>query len=119
MTKYYYDAKVLDIYDGDSLTLDIDCGFDIHLIEKCRLKGIDTPEIRTKNLKEKELGYQVRDYMRDLLLNKHVQVITTKEGKFGRYLVDLYYDKRNINKELVEKGYAKVYNGGKREKWNI
>ena len=72
-------GKVVDVYDGDSIKLVLP--FIIkkeeskyRLINKllkkkdiiklykwnCRLSGIDTPEIRTKNLKEKKLGLEVR-----------------------------------------------------------
>ena len=50
---YRYKAKVLDVYDADTCTLLIDVGFNIHLKEKVRLLGIDTPEIKTRNKREK------------------------------------------------------------------
>ena len=114
---YKYKANVLEVYDGDSITLSISVGFNIYLKEKCRLIGIDCPEIRTKNLQEKELGYKARDYLRDLLLDKTVEIETTKEGKFGRYLCNLYYEDININNELIRMGYARAYDGKHREGW--
>lgn len=112
---YNYKAKVLSIYDGDTMTLEIDLGFKISHIIKIRLAGIDTPEIRTKNKKEKELAYKVRDYLRNMLLNKEVIITTEKSGKYGRYLCHLYYDDTYINNHLIVLGYAKPYDGGKRE----
>jgi len=114
---YNYRARVISIYDADTMTLEIDLGFHIKITEKVRLMGIDTPELRTKNKKEKKLGYEARDYLRELILNKEVIINTEKKGKFGRYLVDVYYDDININNELIRKGYAKSYDGGKKKKW--
>jgi len=114
---YNYKAKVIDIYDADTMTLQIDLGFYISKVEKVRLMGIDTPELRTRNLREKELGYEARDYVRDLILNEEVIVTTEKKGKYGRYLVNIFYNDININNELIRKGYAKPYYGGKKEKW--
>ena len=115
---YEFTATVLEVYDGDTVTLLISLPFNIYLKEKARLFGIDTPEIRTKNKEEKKAGYKTRDYLRTLILGKEVQIKTEKEGKFGRYLVDIYLeDGTHINKLLIDKGLAKEYYGGKKEKY--
>jgi len=120
---FKYKAKVLSVYDGDTMTLLIDVGFNMFIKEKVRLIGLDVPELRTKNLKEKKLGYEVRDYVRGKVLDKEVKVKTEKKGKFGRYLATVYYlqgDKYiNLNTDLVKKGYARPYWGGKREGWEL
>ena len=44
---YEYKAIVKKVYDGDTITVDIDLGFGITFNDKSiRLSGIDTPEIR-------------------------------------------------------------------------
>lgn len=44
---YYYRAFVENVYDGDTITCSIDCGFNFLMKkQKIRLLGIDTPEIR-------------------------------------------------------------------------
>jgi len=106
---YNYKAKVLDIYDGDTMTVEIDLGFTIKFTAKLRLLGIDTPEIRSKDQTEKALAYEARDYLRNLLLNKEVTINTTKKGKYGRYLATIFYNNININDELLRLGYAKKY----------
>ena len=40
--------------DGDTIDLLIDLGFNAWKKERIRLSGINTPETRTKDLKEKE-----------------------------------------------------------------
>ena len=51
---YIYRIKsVTKVVDGDTIDADIDLGFDISLTKRIRLAGIDTPESRTTNLKEK------------------------------------------------------------------
>ena len=52
---YKVNGKVVDVYDGDSVKI----VFSLHnsfYKWKCRLEGIDTPELRTYDLKEKEYG---------------------------------------------------------------
>jgi len=118
MEVYLYNAFVKDVYDADTATFVIDIGFKLSMTEKCRFIGIDTPEIRTKNKKEKELGLEARDFVREMILEQEVNVRTYKRGKFGRYLVDVYLlSGEKLNDILVEKGYAKRYDGGKRERW--
>ena len=117
--RYKYKTKVLSVYDGDTVTINFDLGFNVNIIEKCRLIGIDTPELRTKNKYEKTLGYKVRDYLRELILDKEVEVETHKEGKWGRYLVDIYIDGIHVNQHLIDLNYARVYDGGTREKWTL
>ena len=44
---YEYRAFVRKVYDGDTITVDIDLGFEVMLKnQKLRLYGINTPEVR-------------------------------------------------------------------------
>jgi len=117
----FYPAHVLDIYDADTMTLLIDIGFNVLIKEKVRLMGIDTPELRTKNKKEKALGYEARDFVRGLILGKDIEIQTYKKGKkgkFGRYLVDIFIeDEITLNNILIDKGYAVPYFGEKKKGW--
>ena len=83
----------------------------------CRLINIDTPEIRTRNLREKAYGKKVRDYLRKKILNKIVTVSCKDFDKYGRLLVEIFYEDENINNWLIDNGYAKVYDGGTKHKW--
>ena len=118
---YTYRAKIIGVYDGDTVTALVQLGFNVTIELKLRLYGIDTPEVRGKNKKE---GIKVRDYVRELILNKDV-VITTfkdKKGKYGRYLAEVWLDRIEddalsgilLNRLLIDNGMAKEYFGGKR-----
>ena len=103
---YIYKAVVTSVYDGDTVTADIDLGFDVwRHNEKLRLSRINTPEVRGK---ERPQGLISRDWLREKIKGKEViiKTIKDKKGKFGRYLVEIYFDKININDELVKKGLA-------------
>jgi len=119
MERFIYQAKVLSVYDSDTFTLSIDLGCNVTIKEKVRLHGLDAPEIRTKNIKEKELALEGRDFVRSLILKKTIMIKTLKDktGKFGRYLIIVYINDINLNDLLIEKGYARFYDGGKRKKW--
>ena len=113
---YRYNAKVSKVYDGDTITMDIDLGLDSwHHDMQIRLAEIDTPEVRGKNKAE---GIKVRDIVRELVLGKKVHVHTTQKGKYGRYLGKVYCEidgeETCLNDWLVENGHAKYYQGGRR-----
>jgi micrococcal nuclease len=120
---YKYRAYVKDVYDGDTITVDISLGFHVTMTDiKVRLIGIDTPEIRTRDLEEKARGYEVRDWLRERILGKKVLLHTKEKGKFGRWLGHIWsLEEENIceensyNKQMITEGLAKEYFGGKRK----
>ena len=104
---YFYKAIVTSIYDGDTITCNIDCGFGIILRkQKIRLFGIDTPELRGD---DKEEGIKVRDILRNKILDKEIllQTIKDKKGKYGRWLGIIHFENQNINEWLLNNNYAK------------
>ena len=114
---YTYFVKSVDrIVDGDTIDISIDLGFDLTKKERVRLAGIDTPEKRTKNPKEKEMGYQATEFLEMHLMEAtKLTVKTEKDGKFGRMLGWLYKsdeDTMSINQIMIDKGYAWTYDGG-------
>ena len=115
---YEYKIKeVVKVVDGDTVDLNIDLGFNLTKKERVRLAGIDTPESRTRDLKEKELGIEAKEYLeRRLSDGENLKVKTEKDGKYGRMLGWIYISETNINKEMVQRGYAWEYDGGKKEK---
>ena len=106
---YLYNAFVEKVYDGDTITCDIDCGFGIILKkQKIRLYGINTPEIKGI---EREKGIKSRDKLREKILNKNIiiKTIKDKKGKYGRILGIIYYNNENINDWLISNNLATKY----------
>jgi len=117
-TPYVYNAEVLSVYDGDTVTVMLDMGLDVQKKAKCRLLGIDTPELRTKSAKEKKLGYAARDRLRELILDKTITLQSmTKPDKYGRLLVRIWIEGLFINDLLIDEGLARAYDGGERQPW--
>jgi len=113
-TPYTYKAKVTDVYDGDTYTLDFSIGFSLRFEDVIRLARVDTPELRGE---ERPQGLKVRDYVQDLILNKDVIVKTDEDdrGKYGRLLTEIYFEDTkcicyiNLSDHLLAKKYAKEY----------
>ena len=116
---YVYRAHVIRVYDGDTVTANLDLGMSITRKCSCRLAGVDTPEIRTKVAGEKEAAYAARDRVRDLILDKWVTLQSIeKPDKYGRLLVQIWTDDDvNINNLLIEEGHAIAYDGGTKVSW--
>jgi len=110
------EAKVLSVYDGDTITVAFPFG-DKMFRWNCRLIGVDTPELRTRNKQEKEFGYQVRDNLRNRILKQIVKLECGDFDKYGRLLVKVYKDDECMNDWLIDNGYAFVYDGGTKKKW--
>lgn len=104
--KYVYKAKVVSVYDGDTITVNIDLGFNVtwHNV-KLRLYGINTPEMNTPE------GKDVSQRLKDRLLGQEVTIETLKDKteKYGRYLAKVYLADECINDTLVKTGDAKPY----------
>lgn len=113
---YSFAARVDHIIDGDTLWLDIDCGFSVWSRQKLRLRGIDAPEIATDE------GKRARRFIEDQLSSlPFVVVTTTKPDKFDRYLADVFYlpgatdpnavlqEGHFLNRDLLDANLAQRY----------
>lgn len=106
---YTYSAYVTGVYDGDTITVDIDLGFDIILKnQKIRLIGINAPEVRGIT---REDGIKSRNRLRELILKKKItlETIKDKKEKYGRFLGKIYLNGVYINDQLISEGFAEQY----------
>ena len=113
----YRVRKVHKVVDGDTIDVDIDLGFNVSYYQRVRLAGIDTPESRTTDKAEKELGLEVKKKLGEYLANAKDVVIRTEKPdsteKYGRILGWLYIDgaEKSVNEALIAGGYAWEYMG--------
>jgi endonuclease YncB( thermonuclease family) len=115
-------AKCVYVYDGDT----------IHVVFKSpnsndffkwnvRLTGIDTPEMKSKNIAEKEKAVKSKEYLANKILNKIIIVDCGGFDKYGRLLATIYpqdNENKSLNDEMIECGHAKAYDGGTKEGWD-
>ena len=119
-------TKIVKVLDGDTIDVLIDLGFDLYKKERVRIAGVDTPEKRTRNLEEKELGIHATDWMNDKLNEaiKGDEELTIRTelkggvGKYGRLLGWIYIGDGTIslNEQMITQGYAWSYDGGTKKK---
>lgn len=129
-------ARVIGLHDGDSLKICLEVGGKLDKI-MTRLEGIDTPEIRSKDPKEKALAIRARDYVAAWAMPDKFKVggnYTEKElvaalwetpvivyikcgetEKYGRIISKFYKDDiepHSLNELLKQNGFADSYDGG-------
>tara|TARA_Y100001937_G_C7102016_1_gene322999 strand:- start:1103 stop:1537 length:435 start_codon:yes stop_codon:yes gene_type:complete len=119
-------TEVVKVVDGDTIDVIIDLGFDLYKKERVRVAGVDTPEKRTRNLEEKELGIDATNWIKDQLesaIDGEDDLVIRTEidggfGKYGRLLGWLYIgeDTESINERMIKEGYAWSYDGGTKQK---
>ena len=113
----YYVKEVTRIVDGDTIDVIIDLGFDVMFKSRVRMAGIDAPESRTRDLDEKKLGLEAKEYLKHAIESATDIVIKTEKmnssEKYGRILGWVFLDGSDIsiNDEMIQKGYAWGYLG--------
>ena len=118
-------VKVDKVLDGDTIDVTIDLGFDLYKKERVRVAGVDTPEKRTRNLEEKELGIDATNWLKkeldDVLAGDDELIVRTElhggVGKYGRLLGWLYVGDETVslNEQMITQGYAHAYDGGTKD----
>ena len=115
-------TKINRVVDGDTIDVTIDLGFELYKKERVRVAGVDTPEKRTRDLEEKELGIDATNWLKDKLnetIKGDEELIIRTElkgggGKYGRLLGWLYVGDSDLslNEQMITEGYAHAYDGG-------
>jgi endonuclease YncB( thermonuclease family) len=138
LNKKFVVGRVVDIYDGDTITCVINI-FDNYFLFNIRLGDIDTCEIKSKNIKCKTKAYEAQTYLYELISKKTndniflerknlrflleseiylVNILCGTLDKYGRLLgwifdlENLSQDKtKSFNHILIEKKLAYKYQG--------
>lgn len=100
-------AIVHEIVDGDTIKVEFSGGN----IETIRLLLVDTPETVKPNTPDQPFGKKASSYMKQTLIKDTVIEIEKgidKRDKYDRLLAYVWLDGKNINKELLKKGLARV-----------
>jgi micrococcal nuclease len=120
--KSYGDVKVLEvtsIYDGDTFRANIK-GYPAIVGEHMaiRINGIDTPELRGKCDKEKQLARKAKQFtVEHLRAAKSITLKNIKRGKYFRLIADVYIDGVSLGVLLVKQGHAIKYVGKTKKSW--
>jgi endonuclease YncB( thermonuclease family) len=111
---------VKGVYDGDTIYSNL-CALPAPLNKvSVRIIGIDAPELRTKCLSEKALGYEAKAKLEEILAGQTTVIVKDIEwdkyaGRVnGRVFLE---DGTDVAAKMIESGLARPYSGGTRESW--
>lgn len=128
--EYIRRAVVTKVYDGDTITVEMDLGFNLYKKNQhIRLARIDTPELKSSSSKrvfasEKALGKDIQDWLSDLLLGKTVFIKSLEKTSFNRIVCEvwIYIDDKllHLNQYMIDHGIAREYHnkGDYKERWD-
>lgn len=114
-------TKVVSVYDGDTIKVNVS-GWPAIVGNKIsvRVNGIDTPEMRDKSVKIKELANLAKDFVnRKLRKAEKVELLNMQRDKYFRILADVEIDGNNLGELLIKAKLAKPYDGGTKDAWTI
>jgi len=108
------EGKVVKVYDADTITVANRIGNNANDIFRfsIRLRGIDSPEIKSKNAHTKAKAQEARDVVKEMVFGKIVRLENVSLEKYGRLLADVYIDDIHLNQWLLDNNYAVEYDGG-------
>ena len=113
-------VRLVRVYDGDTFFVDIE-GVHPLLGDEMgiRVRGVDTPEIRGKCDKEKELAQAARRFAEDALLGAtRIDLLDVERGKYFRIVADVSVDGVNLAQLLINNGLGVPYDGkGEKRNW--
>lgn len=129
-------SKILDVYDGDTITITIKVDGEYSRTQ-CRLMGLDSPEMKSKDEDEKKAAHLSRSHLMFLLTGKKIENETSREqikkicaetnaivnvkcldfDKYGRLLVEIWANSINVNEKMISDGFAGPYDGGTKSDW--
>ena len=121
----YIDVKFVKVYDGDTIDVSYD-GLPVPLNKmRIRLPGIDTPELgsKAKCEFENEAAVAARDFMEKTLGKvETIRLYSPRWDKYGGRINGKVYINNDPKKGLItdvmiKKGFARVYDNGKRQGW--
>jgi len=113
-----YATTIDRVVDGDTFIVN-NPNPPLDMLQKShRLAGIDTPESFkqvAKCQKEIELGLKAKEFTKNFTKGE-VDIVYLELDKYGRYLVNVSKNGKDLAEELVRNGLAVFYDGGTKTK---
>lgn len=107
-------CRVSYVYDGDTVAMVCGAGGR----QTARVMGLDTPEtVRSRCPEELAAGKRATVRLRALIAGGQTRIRRNGTDKYGRALIRLWVDGRDVADTMVNEGLAVRYGGGRRPDW--
>lgn len=103
-----FEKRVNCIVDGDTLW---------YQGEKMRLRGVDTPEMDGRCVRERTLAQDATDLHLAMIASGILQITRFGQDRFGRTLVEVETATGQVGPMLVRQGLADIYADRHRNDW--
>lgn len=94
---------VLDVHDGDTVRLLLDCGVETGAFPWIRIAGVNCPELGTPG------GAEATDFTRGLLLGAHAISVSVHGRSFARWVGQVFVDGADIAGLIITAGHGVRY----------
>ena len=114
------EAELVRVIDGDTLDMRVHIWLGQNVQTLVRLRGIDSPEIRTaKCAEERKQGHAARQYLEQIIADKPLGLVDVHYGKYaGRVVAQVILpDGRDLSDLLVEAGHAQAHGEASEMYW--
>ena len=103
------------VIDGSTIDAEIDLGFNVLVRQRIKLHGVNAPDIKSSDPKEKEHAQKARSRLVELIGKEfYCHTIMNKRGKAGRtlghvHIMDANENRIDVNQILINEGLATRY----------
>lgn len=107
-------AQVVSVYDGDTFKINLDCPVEVFCRDlSVRVRGIDTPEIKGKTAREKNLAQQAKQFTQHFLQQTPITLHHCGRDKYFRLLCEVTNGAgKDLAQELIQQDLGYAYDGG-------
>lgn len=108
-------CAVTGVVDGDTVRLSCKS----LPVTQGRIRGIDAPELYSPSCVTEVLSAQQSKLALQAMLwsASELRIVFHGEDKFGRELISIVADDRDIARQMIADGHARGYDGGERQSW--
>ena len=111
----FYKVKLGRVIDGDTFKVYLACTYKLFCSSvSVRVRGIDTPELRSKDEAVKQKAREARAFTKAFLESGKIRLKDCTKDKYFRLLCDVSVDGESLASALLEAGLAKEYDGGEK-----
>jgi len=112
-------GQVTGVIDGDTIEVKLMVWLDQEVVTRVRIDGIDTPEMRGKCQREKDMAEQARQLTEQLLSQPEVALHDIQHDKYGGRVRARVITRsgQDVGQNLIDAGLARPYRGAARQPW--